>query len=50
MLIRILYAVLVISTLALLYAAGAVYVRVRRHLAKRHEAEEHEARQAVRGD
>jgi hypothetical protein len=43
-LIKILYAVLVLSTLALLWAAGACYVRVRRHLAAKHEAEEHEKR------
>jgi len=49
-LIKILYAVLVLSMLALLWAAGAVYMRVRRHLTKRHEAEEHDARHAVRGD
>ena len=43
--IKILYAVLVLSTLALLGAAGACYVRVRRHLAARHDAEaEHEKR------
>jgi hypothetical protein len=37
--IKILYGVLVISTVALLWAAGACYVRVRRHFAAKHEAE-----------
>lgn len=32
----ILYVILVLCTLALLWAAGAAYVRVRRHLAKPH--------------
>ena len=36
-LIKVLYAVLVVSMLALLWAAGASYMRVRRHLAARHE-------------
>ena len=49
-LIKILYVVLVLSTVALLWAAAAVYVRVRRHLAAKHEAEEHKPRQAARGD
>jgi hypothetical protein len=49
-LIKILYVVLVLSTVALLLAAAAFYVRVRRHLAAKHEAEEHKPRQAVRGD
>jgi hypothetical protein len=48
-LIKILYVVLVLSTVALLWAAAACYVRVRRHLAAKHEAEEH-PRQAIRGD
>jgi hypothetical protein len=51
-LIKILYAVLVLSTLALLWAAGACYMRVRRHLAAKHEAMgggSEEERQAVRG-
>jgi hypothetical protein len=48
-LIKTLYVVLVLSMVALLWAATACYVRVRRHLAARHEAEEHEARQASRG-
>ncbi|MGZ4822484.1 MAG: hypothetical protein ACXVZM_12840 [Terriglobales bacterium] len=39
MLIKILYVGLVLSTVALLWAAGACYVRVRRHLAAKHEAE-----------
>ena len=48
---KILYLVLVLSMVALLWAAGACYVRVRRHLAARHEAEaEHERRHAARGD
>jgi hypothetical protein len=51
-LIKILYAVLVVSMLALLWAAGACYMRVRRHLATRHETggseEERQPRQAVR--
>ena len=66
MLIKILYVALVISTVALLLAAAAAYVRVRRHLAAKHEGlaggslaggslaggseEEHQPRQAVRGD
>jgi len=42
-LIKILYLVLLLSTIALLWAAGACYIRVRRHLAARHEGEaEHE--------
>ena len=60
-LIKILYVVLVLSTVALLLAAAAAYVRVRRHLAAKHEGlaggslaggseEEHQPRQAVRGD
>ena len=55
-LIKILYVVLVLSTVALLWAAAAAYVRVRRHLAAKHEGlaggseEEHKPRQAVRGD
>ena len=55
-LIKILYVVLVLSTVALLWAAAACYVRVRRHLAAKHEGlaggseEEHPPRQAVRGD
>jgi hypothetical protein len=55
-LIKILYVVLVLSTVALLWAAAAAYVRVRRHLAAKHEGlaggseEEHQPRQAVRGD
>lgn len=49
-LIKSLYVVLVLSMVALLWAAAACYMRVRRHLAARHEAEEHEARQASRGD
>jgi hypothetical protein len=54
-LIKILYVVLVLSTVALLWAAAAAYVRVRRHLAAKHEGlagsseEEHPPRQAVRG-
>ena len=40
MLIKILYVVLVLCTGALLWAAAAAYVRVRRHMAaKPHEAE-----------
>jgi hypothetical protein len=47
--VLILYLVLVLSTMALLWAAGACYVRVRRHLAARLEAEaEHERTQAAR--
>jgi hypothetical protein len=55
-LIKILYVVLVLSTVALLWAAAACYVRVRRHLAAKHEGlaggseEEHQPRHAVRGD
>jgi hypothetical protein len=49
-LIKILYVVLVLSTLALLWAAAAAYVRVRRHLAAKHETEEHQPRRAARGD
>jgi hypothetical protein len=60
-LIKILYVVLVLCTVALLWAAAAVYVRVRRHLAAKHEGlaggslaggseEEHKPRQVVRGD
>ena len=45
-LIKILYVVLVLSTVALLWAAGACYLRVRRHFAAKHEAEEHEPRPA----
>jgi len=54
-LIKILYVVLVLSTVALLWVAAACYVRVRRHLAAKHEGlaggggeEEHQPRQAVR--
>jgi hypothetical protein len=47
--IKILYVVLVLSMVALLWAAGACYVRVRRHFAARHEAEaEHEKPQTAR--
>ena len=55
-LIKILYVVLVLSTVALLWAAAAAYVRVRRHLAAKHEGlaggseEEHQPRRAMRGD
>jgi hypothetical protein len=55
-LIKILYVVLVLSTVALLCAAAAAYVRVRRHLAAKHEGhaggseEEHQASTAARGD
>jgi hypothetical protein len=54
-LIKILYVVLVLSTVALLWAAAAAYVRVRRHLAAKHEGpagggEEHQPRRAARGD
>ena len=49
-LIKILYLVLVLSTVALLWAAGACYLRVRRHFAAKHEAEEHEPRRAMRGN
>jgi len=33
-LIKTLYLILVLSTLALLWAVGAIYLRVRRHLSK----------------
>jgi hypothetical protein len=60
-LIKILYVVLVVSTVALLWVAAACYVRVRRHLAAKHEGlaggglagggeEERHPRQTVRGD
>ncbi|MBZ5568232.1 MAG: hypothetical protein LAN64_10330 [Acidobacteriia bacterium] len=48
MLIKILYVVLVVSMLALLSAAGACYVRVRRHLAAKQESGEHPASTALR--
>jgi hypothetical protein len=49
-LIKVLYVVLVLSTLALLWAAAACYMRVRRHLAARHEAEaEHDRTRAAQG-
>jgi hypothetical protein len=51
-LIKILYLILVLSTVALLWAAGAVYVRIRRHLAARpHEHDrDREHERATRGD
>jgi hypothetical protein len=49
-LIKVLYVVLVVSMVALLWAAGACYLRVRRHFSAKHEVEEHEARRAGRAE
>ncbi|MGI9104128.1 MAG: hypothetical protein ACR2IF_16940 [Terriglobales bacterium] len=43
MLIKVLYAVLVLSMLALIWAAGMCYLRVRRHWAAKHHEEDHSA-------
>jgi organic hydroperoxide reductase OsmC/OhrA len=48
---KVLYVVLVLSTVALLWAAAACYMRVKRHLAAKHESvveAEHEARRTVK--
>ncbi|MBZ5629232.1 MAG: hypothetical protein LAO06_10260 [Acidobacteriia bacterium] len=50
MVIKILYVVLLVSMLALLWAAGACYVRVRRHLAAKHDSGEHPGSTALHGD
>jgi len=49
-LIKILYVVLVLSTVALLWAAGAVYVRIRRHLTTRPHEHDREHERSARGD
>jgi hypothetical protein len=48
-LIKILYVVLVLSLVALLWAAGACYMRVRRHLTAKHDVENVRPH-AARGD